>query len=46
MTTNNEAKKAIREAKAMLKIFAKNRQPVKESPYVRMAKVIVSGNRG
>lgn len=42
---STDTEKAIREAKAILKIFAKNRQPLKESPYVRIAKVIVSGGK-
>jgi hypothetical protein len=38
-------KKTLREARALLTMFAKNREPLRESPYVRMAKVIVAGSK-
>ncbi len=36
-------KKTLRQAKALLKMFRDTRRPVKESPYVRMAKALVGG---
>ncbi len=34
-------KKTMRQAKALLKMFAASRKPQKVSPYVRMAKALV-----
>jgi hypothetical protein len=37
--------KTLRQAKALLKLFAKARMPSKESPYVKMARVIVGASK-
>lgn len=34
-------KRTMRQAKALLRMFKDSRRPVKTSPYVRMAKVMV-----